>query len=72
MTRLTSYQNAANRRIASAQLSSTVFESMLRCAELLGYESVSDYVKDAILDKMDATASTLKIIVKDNRSMAIV
>ena len=72
MTRLTSYQKADNRRIASAQLSSTVFESMLRCAELLGYDSVSDYVKDAILDKMDATASTLKVIIKDNRSMVSV
>ena len=72
MTRLTSYQKATDRRIASAQLSSTVFESMLRCAELLGYDSVSDYVKDAILDKMDATASTLKVIIKDNRSMVSV
>lgn len=69
MTRIVSYQSTPKRKIASAQLNTPVFESMIRCAELLGYESVSDFVRDSILDKMDQTASSMQAIIKENRVM---
>lgn len=70
MTRLTSYQNTSrSSKIASAALPIAVFETMIRCAELQGYESVSDFVKDSILAKCEDTAYQMIGVVKDNKAM---
>jgi hypothetical protein len=69
MTRIVSYQKASrNSRIASAQLTTTCHETMLRCAELQGYENISDFVRDAILSKCEETAYAMLGIMKDNKS----
>jgi hypothetical protein len=68
MTRLVSYQKTTTRKVASAQLSTTCYETMLRCAELNGYECISDFVKDAILAKCESTAYAMIGIMKDNKS----
>jgi SUMO ligase MMS21 Smc5/6 complex component len=69
MTKIETFQNPKhNRKIASAQLNNTVFESMLRCAELNGYETVSDFVRDAILEKCENTAYAMAAIMKQNKS----
>jgi hypothetical protein len=69
MTRIVSYQKASrNSRIASASLSTTCHETMLRCAELQGYENISDFVRDAILSKCEETAYAMLGIMKDSKS----
>ena len=72
MARIESYQNQKKKhKVASAALSIPVFDSMIRCAELLGYESVSDFVRDAVLDKMSDTASAMQSIINENRAMKV-
>ena len=56
--------------VASARIDSALYVSMVRCAELNGYEYVSAFVKDAILDKMQSTASAMVAICKDSRVKA--
>ena len=38
----------------SAAMPVTIYETAIRCAELQGYESVSAFVRDAVLDKVKA------------------
>tara|TARA_R110002012_G_C11395802_1_gene585119 strand:+ start:248 stop:454 length:207 start_codon:yes stop_codon:yes gene_type:complete len=49
--KIETFQKTSNRKVASCQINSTIYEIMIRCAELNGYETVSGFVKDAILDK---------------------
>jgi hypothetical protein len=72
MARIESYQrNKRKHKVASAALSIAVFDSMIRCAELMGYESVSDFVRDSILDKMSNSASAMLSIINENRVMKV-
>ena len=58
-TKVTSYNKNAKHRVVSAHLTPTLHESMLRCAELTGYDFISEFVRDAVLDKMKSTASAM-------------
>ena len=50
-------QTLYNYKNVSAAMSVTIYETAIRCAELQGYESVSAFVRDAVLDKVKATAA---------------
>ena len=43
----------------------TIYETAIRCAELQGYESVSAFVRDAVLDKVKATAAAMSAIANE-------
>ena len=61
--KIETFQKTSNRKIASCQINSSVYEIMIRCAELNGYETVSAFVKDAILDKCKRqVASTAAVL----------
>ena len=53
----------------TAAVDLTVYETALRCAELNGYETVSSFVKDAVLDKIKATASAMSSIAEARYSL---
>ena len=48
-------QTRCNYKNVSAAMPLTIYETAIRCAELQGYESVSAFVRDAVLDKVIAT-----------------
>ena len=52
-------QTRYNYKSVSAALPVTVYETAIRCAELQGYESVSAFVRDAVPDKVKATAAAM-------------
>ena len=70
MTSIEVFQKSS-REVASTALNETVYETMIRCAELNGYETVASFVKDAILDKISMIASAMKMIANENRSQAV-
>ena len=71
MSRIESYQKTNNRKIASTQLDTTMYETMLRMAELLGHTTVSSFVKEAIYDKMSMTASSINGLINDRRALNV-
>ena len=54
----------------TAAVDITIYETAIRCAELNGYTNVSAFVKDAILDKVKSTATSMLCIADERRSMA--
>jgi hypothetical protein len=69
MTKIETFQNKKhNRAIASAQLNTAVYEGMIKCAELTGYETVSEFVRDAILEKCEGTAIAVANVMRNNKS----
>lgn len=69
MTRISGYQKT-NRKVASAQLDSTTYEIMIRMAELTGHETISSFVKDAICEKCQMTASSVSGLMNDRLTKA--
>ena len=67
VTKLESSQTNRGPMVASARLEPVVYETMLRVAELNGYETVSSFCKDAILDKIKSTARAMAAIVEEQR-----
>ncbi len=68
MSPIVTYQNKKhNRAIASTQLPVAVFDSMTRMAELEGYDSVSSFVRDAIIEKCQATAAAMQVILRETK-----
>jgi len=58
--KLVTYQkNKKDKLIASAQIPSDVHSAMLKVAELQGYESISSFVADAIVEKIELGARAL-------------
>lgn len=63
MSPIVTYQNKKhNRAIASTQLPVAVFDSMTRCAELEGYDSVSSFLRDAIIEKCQTTVAAMQVL----------
>ena len=68
MSPIVTYQNKKyNRAIASTQLPTAVFDSMTRCAELEGYNSVSSFLRDAIIEKCQATTAAMQVLFHQNK-----
>ena len=44
----------------------TIYETAIRCAELQGYETVSAFVRDAVLDKVKATSAAMSAIANEH------
>ena len=57
-----------NTLIMSACVPEVIYETGLRVAELHGYESMSSFVKDAIIEKIEATASAMSNICRKQKS----
>ena len=55
-----------NYKNVSAAMPVTIYETAIRCAELQGYESVSAFVRDAVLDKVKATAAAMSAIANEH------
>lgn len=69
-TSIETFQNSrCNRKNLTACVELTIYETALRVAELQGYETVSSFVKDAILDRIKLTASAMSSIASDNYTM---
>lgn len=68
MSNIVSYQNMKyNRAIVSTQLTTPVFESMKRIAELSGYDSVSSFLRDAVIEKCQQTTSAIQVLFKESK-----
>ena len=66
-TTIETYQQTRyNYKNVSAAMPVTVYETAIRCAELQGYESISAIVRDAVLDKVRATAVAMSAIVNEH------
>ena len=59
-------QNLYNYKNVSAAMPVTIYETAIRCAELQGYETVSAFVRDAVLDKVKATAAAMSSIANEH------
>ena len=71
MTTIETYQKSRrNWKNMTAAVDITIYETAIRCAELNGYTNVSAFVKDAILDKVKSTATSMLCIADERRSMA--
>lgn len=59
--KLVSFQKSSksNKLIASAQIPGDVHSAMLKMAELQGYESMSAFIADAIVEKIELGARAL-------------
>ena len=66
-TKIETFQKSKN-RVISAGINAVVYETMIRCAELNGYETVSAFVKDAVLEKIQSTASAMRAIAEEHKS----
>ena len=53
--------------ILSASVPTVVYETSVRCAELLGYDTMSSFVRDAILDKMEQVGAAVGSIARQNK-----
>lgn len=70
-TKLVSTQSAKNNyRNLTGCVDVTVYETAIRCAELMGYESISAFTKDAVLEKIKRTAMAMSSIA-DSRMTAV-
>lgn len=58
-----------NYKNLTASVDLTIYETAIRCAELNGYNSVSGFVKDALLDKIKATAASMTMIAEERYSV---
>ena len=62
-TAIDTYQQTRyNYKNVSAAMPVTIYETAIRCAELQGYENVSAFVRDAVLDKVKATSAAMSAI----------
>lgn len=69
-TKITANQTNRNNLIASTRLDPVIWDSMIKCAELNGYETVSAFVRDCVLEKMSSTAYAMISICKENKTKA--
>ena len=58
-----------NSCVMSSSVPVVVYETALRCAELHGYSSMSAFIKDAILEKMQTTSMAISSICQKNKAM---
>ena len=66
-TTIDTYQQTRyNYKNVSAAMPVTIYETAIRCAELQGYETVSAFVRDAVLDKVKATAAAMSAIANEH------
>ena len=56
-----------NTHVMSSSVPVHVYETAVRVAELNGYETMSAFVKDAILDKIQSTAVAMNEICKGEK-----
>ena len=62
-----SHNNAKN---LTACVDLSVYETSIRCADLMGYETISSFVKDAILEKVKRTAVAMTSIADSRMTRA--
>lgn len=53
--------------VTSVHLSTPVYEAAVRSAELLGYQNMSAFLKDAICDKIEMTASAMSAVARQSK-----
>ena len=53
----------------TASVDLTIYETAIRCAELNGYQSVSSFVKDDLLDKIKSTAAAMSSVAEARYSI---
>ncbi len=70
-TKIQSFQNTRNNaKNLTACVDVSVYETAIRCAELQGYETISSFVKDAILEKVKRTAVAMTSIAESRMTKA--
>ena len=55
-------------RVMSAHVPPIIYDTALKSAELLGCESISEFVRDAICEKIELTMRAMSNIAKKNMS----
>ena len=55
-------------KVMSSHVPPIIYDSAVKCAELLGYESVSSFLRDAICEKIEHTTRAIGNIAKKNMS----
>ena len=66
-TTIETYQQTRyNYKDVSAAMPVTIYETAIRCVELQGYESVSAFVRDALLDMVKATSAAMSAIANEH------
>ena len=65
-----SYQRKVNKDniVASTRLDGVLYESMIRCAELNGYSSVSAFLHDAVIDKCSSVGYAMISLCNDRKT----
>ena len=56
-----------NSYVMSSSVPQVVYETAIRCAELNGYDSMSSFIKDAILEKMQLTSTAISMICSEHK-----
>ena len=57
--------------VASTRLDTVLYDSMIRCAELNGYSSVSSFLHDAVIDKCSSVGYALISLCNDRRDESL-
>ena len=68
------YQRKANTDniVASTRLDTVLYDSMIRCAELNGYSSVSSFLHDAVIEKCSSVGYSLISLCNDRRNEPLI
>ena len=56
-----------NTCVMSSSVPQVVYETAIRCAELNGYDSMSGFIKDAILEKIQLTSTAISMICSEHK-----
>ena len=69
-TRVASSQQKryGNTSVMSSSVPNTIYECAVRCAELNGYETMSQFVRDAIIEKVQASAIAMNMACMEYKS----
>ena len=60
-----------NYKNLTASVDLSVYETSLKVAEMCGYETVSSFVRDCILEKIESTASSMSLMASQKRDKKV-
>lgn len=56
-----------NTCVMSSSVPEAIYQSAVRCAELNGYETMSAFIKDAIIEKVQTTAMAMSSLCQEHK-----
>lgn len=64
---VTQQKRYGNTCVMSSSVPDVIYQSAVRCAELNGYETMSAFIKDAIIEKVQTTAMAMNSLCREHK-----